>query len=105
DWSSDVCSADLIEHTSRLCEPNCGYLPLCLYTNAVNDHFFRNSWIPVSVKVLYQNKTLCNYSIFCRWLDTLFKTVNFQFKTRHNLDHCRWKDAVFSQTNEIIHLK
>src|SRR4029434_10015544 len=27
------------------------------------------------------SKTLCNYSIFCRCLDTLFKTVNFQFKT------------------------
>ena len=27
------------------------------------------------------SKTLCNYSIFCRCLDTLFKTVNFQLKT------------------------
>src|SRR4029434_2173047 len=46
------------EHTSRLCEPNCGYLPLCLYTSAVNDHFFRNVWIPVSVKVHYQQNAV-----------------------------------------------
>ena len=35
----------------------------------------------------------------------IFKTVNFQFKTGQNFDHCRWKDAEFWKTNEIIHLK
>src|SRR4029434_10700720 len=32
------------------------------------------------------SKTLCNHSIFCRHLDTLFKTVNFQLKTRQKFE-------------------
>src|SRR4029434_7981755 len=47
-----------IEHTSRPYEPTCGYLPLCLDTNAVNDTFFQNSWIPVPVNVHYQQNTV-----------------------------------------------
>src|SRR4029434_4277396 len=35
----------------------------------------------LSQSMFTTSKTLCNYSIFCRCLDTLFKTVNFQFKT------------------------
>src|SRR4029434_693973 len=47
-----------MEHTSRPCEPNVGYLPLCLDTNAGNDTFFQSSWIPVPFNVHYQQNTL-----------------------------------------------
>src|SRR4029434_6537662 len=47
-----------MEHTNRPCEPNCGYLPLCLDTNAGNDTFFQNSWIPVPFNVHYQQNTV-----------------------------------------------
>ena len=67
-----------IHHIGRLCELNCGYFSFAQIQNAFSDH---------------------------RHLDTMFKTFNFQFKTGQHFDHCRWKDAVFSQTNEIIHLK
>src|SRR4029434_4644672 len=70
-----------MEHTSRPCEPNCGYLPLCLDTNGGNDTFFQNSWIPVPFNVHYQQNTVELQHFFYQCLDTLFRTVNFQFKT------------------------
>src|SRR4029434_8243346 len=92
-----------IEHTSRPCEPNCGYLPICLDTNAGNDTFFQNSWIPVPVNVHYQQNTvdlqhflpMFRYSVQNSYLSV-------QNLTYSHLDHCKWKDAVFRQTNEVI---
>ena len=72
---------------SRLCELNCGYFCIALIQNAINDHFFWNSYL--SQLMFTISKTLCNYSIFGRHLDTLFETMNFQFKTGQNLNHCR----------------
>src|SRR4029434_7676521 len=57
----------------------------------------------LSQSMFTTSKKLCNFSIFCRYLDTLFKTVHF--KTGQNLDHSCWKEAVFDRQMNTLEIR
>ena len=60
---------------------------LCLDTKCIQWPLSTEIHGYLSQSMFATSKTLCNFSNCCPHLDTLFKTVNFQFKTGQHFDH------------------